>query len=351
MNHARTETDSSAPSRRRLLRTAAAGGAALAATTLPAGTAQAAQKGLTGRRRHGRSPIIAKAQGDAPQIESAKSSRATTELLEGFFAAKSARNPSAAMSFFSRRSTTYIDSTVGWSFPSWQALHDLFAQYMPGWPAQGASYMTRVVGGDTGAIVFFANAPGTFGANELRVAGIVDIRRGSIHRWIDYWDGRHFGTDATNALRLPADQWPSDFGEPAVGEQAHPAMTRASHALVSALRTHDADALDGLLAVDVRFEDLPSHVLVTGRRSTVAYLTGPNASLPYAAHNLSVRHVVGSAVGGGYEWLAPGHQVDHGLVALELDDSGAITRLTSVWDGSRVTAGALSALAAQAIEG
>ncbi|SFF81564.1 hypothetical protein SAMN05216251_13053 [Actinacidiphila alni] len=260
------------------------------------------------------------------------------------------------MSYFSRRSTTYIDATVGWSFPTWQSLHDLFANYMPNWPSRNASTVTRIVGGDSGAVAFFTNKPGVFGASEIRAAGVVDIRNGKIERWVDYWDGRHFGISATDGLRLPQNQWPSDFGERSVGERAHPAMKRTVSTMVRALRTRDADALTGILADDVTFEDLTAHVVVAGRRSVVSYMTGrggnsgtsgPGAVVP---EDLTVRHVVGGAVGGGYEWVSAGGPVPRGVVAVETDGKGAVTRLTSMWDGSLVSASVLTSLGVRSIE-
>ena len=49
---------------------------------------------------------------------------------------------------------------------------------------------------------------------------------GKFVRWVDYWDGRHFGVSATESLRTPPAQFPDDFGESRVGESAAPAMTR-----------------------------------------------------------------------------------------------------------------------------
>ncbi|MFJ3497763.1 nuclear transport factor 2 family protein [Streptomyces sp. NPDC086091] len=325
-------------SRRGLMRGAVLGGALATASVLPAGTSLAA--GLTdGESPYGGGPVAA-----------THSSAFATALLNRFFRAKSARDPQAAMSFFAPGATTYIDATVGWSFTTWQSLYDLFASYMPNWPASGASYMTRIVGGDTGAIVFFTNAAGVFGSSEIRAAAVVDIRGGRVERWVDYWDGRHFGTAETDALRLPGDQWPADFREKTVGERAHPRMRRTVEALAQALRNGDAAALARLFSADVTFEDLTSHVVVRGRRSAVAYLTGGGQRPPGAAADLVVRHTVGSAVGGGYEWLATSGPVHRGLVALELDRQGAVSRFTSVWDGSLVSASVLTSLAVRAIE-
>ena len=54
--------------------------------------------------------------------------------------------------------------------------------------------------------------PELFGG-EMRLISSVDFQNGKIVRWVDYWDGRHFGSALTNSLRTPANQWPVDFGE------------------------------------------------------------------------------------------------------------------------------------------
>jgi hypothetical protein len=41
-----------------------------------------------------------------------------------------------------------------------------------------------------------------------------------------------------------------------------------------------------------------------------------------------------AAQGGGYEWKKKGATVDHGVIALELDQQARISRLTTIWDGS-----------------
>lgn len=75
---------------------------------------------------------------------------------------------------------------------------------------------------------------------------------------------------------------------------------------------------------------------------------GP-AQLPYGP-GASLRHVFGSAQVGGYEWQTAGGPVRNGITALELDGDGAITRLTSVWDVSRMSDAAMMSPAALSIE-
>jgi len=131
------------------------------------------------------------------------------------------------MSFFDRGNTTYVDATLGWKFPTWDSLKALFSKYMPQWPAGARSYQTEVLGDAQGAVMFFTNTPQEFG-HEIRGIAVVDIRNGKFVRWVDYWDGRHFGVSATESLHTPPAQFPADFGESRVGESAAPAMTRYS---------------------------------------------------------------------------------------------------------------------------
>jgi hypothetical protein len=50
-----------------------------------------------------------------------------------------------------------------------------------------------------------------------------------------------------------------------------------------------------------------------------------------------VRHIVGGAAGGGYEWTNPGASAPRDVNAIKLNSRGQIVQLTSIWDGSLVT--------------
>jgi hypothetical protein len=164
---------------------------------------------------------------------------ATDRLFRSFFAAKSAHSPDRTMAFFDPDNTTYIDGTLGWAFPTWASLKALFEQYMPKWPPAARSYPTKILGGDHGATVFFTNTPEEFG-HEIRGIAVVDIRGGQFARWIDYWDGRHFGVTATESLRLPASKFPADFGESKVGQQVPATLQQAVTELSGRLARGDA---------------------------------------------------------------------------------------------------------------
>lgn len=244
------------------------------------------------------------------------------------------------MSYFSRSNVTYIDAALGWGFTSWQQLHDGFTQFMPGWPTGARSYATRIVGDERGAIVFFTDTPGMFGPGEIRAAGAVNVRNGKIVRWVDYWNGRNYGTAQFEKLKVPEESFPADFGESRAGD-ASPLVKWAVRGLTDALRARDLRAVAGYLAEDIVFEDLPSHVVLVGKISVLRFLA--KANLPY--YDARVRHVLN----GGYEWTGEG-PVRRGITALELDKHGRISRLTTMWDGSRISRDTLITLAGAAIE-
>jgi hypothetical protein len=63
-----------------------------------------------------------------------------------------------------------------------------------------------------------------------------------------------------------------------------------------------------------------------------------------------VTHVLGDDMGGGYEWKSASKTVRSGLIALELDARGQISRLSAIWDGARVDDATYLSLIAQAAE-
>ncbi|HWO60503.1 MAG TPA: hypothetical protein VNO31_10780 [Umezawaea sp.] len=153
--------------------------------------------------------------------------------------------------------------------------------------------------------MFFTNTKDLFGPSEMRAAGVVNFnRQGGITRWVDYWDGRHFGTADLDASRLPADRFPPDFKESTVGETAALAVRAASNGLNAALRDGNGTAAAGLFAGDAVFEDVSAHVQVIGPRSIGAYLTATAGTLPYSGPGVAVRHVVGGSGSSAAPWPA-----------------------------------------------
>jgi ketosteroid isomerase-like protein len=277
-------------------------------------------------------PGVAAAAPSLPQTTTAPAG--TDQLFRAFFAAKSAHSPDRTMAFFDPANTTYADGTLGWVFPTWAALKALFEQYMPQWPPAARSYPTAILGGEYGAAVFFTNTPEEFG-HEIRGIAAVDIRGGKFVRWVDYWDGRHFGVAATESLRVPAAQFPADFGESKAGQLVPATLQQTVTQLSASLARGDAQAATAVFAEDGVLEDLALHTEVVGRQSIAGYLGRALASLPYG-QGAAVRHIVGGDGGGAYEWVNSASPVPRGVSAVELNAAGQITRLSSIWDGSLV---------------
>lgn len=326
--------------RRGLLRGAALGGAGIAvASLIPAQSASAASAG---------NGIVF--PGVDIAIDDSHATRDVTLLVRDYLARKSADDLDGMMAFFSHNPVTYIDATLGWLFDNWDTMRTATAGFMANWPKDGKSYPTRVLGDTTSAILFFTDTAGLFGPSEIRAAGVVNFSDRKITRQIDYWHGRHFGISNTAKLRVPANEFPTDFRESTVGETAAYTMKNVVHDLAQALLDGDGASAADLFGPGAVFEDIPAHVQIVGPRSIGSYLTDAASLLPYAGGGTAIRHIVGSAVGGGYEWAASDGPVPRGVIALELDGWGKITRLTAMWDGSLVDDSTLIALSGKAIE-
>lgn len=269
-------------------------------------------------------------------------------LLTGFFAVKSAHDPARTMSYFSQQKLAYIDGTLGLSFYTWQDLDAYFAKAMPTWAPSGRSYPVRILGDTTSALVLYTDTPELFG-HEIRTISAVNFEQGKIVRLLDYWDGRHFGINNTANFRVPANQFPQDFKESTVGETASPTMRSVVANLAQAFATNNATAAAQLFTADAVFEDLTLHAQIIGQLAITGYLQRALPQLPYGSQS-AIRHVVGSASGGGYEWTSSMGAVPRGAIGLELDQQGQISRLTAVWDGSLLDDAAFTQQLALTIE-
>ncbi len=260
------------------------------------------------------------------------------KFFHSFFTAKSRYDVAATMNHFSKTRLTYIDATLGWPFYTYDALKDVFAQYMPRWPPSGLSYPTRILGGDRSALVAFTDMPELFGA-EIRILAAVDIKDGKVIRWIDYWDGRNFGAELAAKMRTPADKFPTDFKESTVPDNAAPIIRAVAGKLQAALAGNDAKGAAALFSGDAVYDDVTLRTQVLGRLAIERYFGRALAKLPAGAGS-SMLHVVGGDMGGGYEWqAAPAYRasVRRGISAIALDQDGKITRLTTVWDGAMIS--------------
>jgi hypothetical protein len=283
-----------------------------------------------------------------PALDSSHATRELTSLITSYLRDKSTRDADLMMTHFDRDTLFYGDATVGSVTAGWTTLRNFFAQFMPTWGAGAVSYPTRVIGDARSAMILFADSPQLLG-HEVRIIAPVDFWRGKIVREVDYWDGRHFGIAATDQLHVPPAQVPDDFGESVVTDQSSPVLRLTVAALHAAFSAGDAAAATALFTSDAVFEDLTLHTAIVGVPAIGPYLDRSLALLPYGP-GTAVRHTVGSARGGGYEWTKKGAQVERGVIAIELDQQARITRLTTVWDGSLVEDTTITALLAATIE-
>jgi hypothetical protein len=140
---------------------------------------------------------------------SATSASALPAVLGRFFETKTSCDVEGTMSYFSPNLASYIDATLGWDFGSYDALKAVFEQYMPGWAPPARSYATRILAGDTSALVHLTDTPELFGG-ELRILAAIDVADGKIVCWVDYWDSSAFDTDLYTQFRArPAPSRPT----------------------------------------------------------------------------------------------------------------------------------------------
>jgi len=260
------------------------------------------------------------------------------EFFDSFFTAKSRHEVDATMNHFSTTTLTYIDATLGWPLYTHDALKHVFMQYMPKWPPSGLSYPTLILGDEHSALVAFTDTPELFGG-EIRALAAIDIKDGEVIRWIDYWDGRHFGADLAAKLRTPADKFPTDFKESMAPDNAAPTIRAVAGKLHGAFASDDAKGAAALFSSDAVYEDMTLHTRMRGRLAIERYLGRALSKLPAGAGS-SLLHVVGGDRGGGYEWqAAPAYRatVRRGITALTLDHDSKITFLTTVWDGAMIS--------------
>jgi hypothetical protein len=252
--------------------------------------------------------------------------------LDTFFATKTACDLDGTMSYFAPDMASYIDATLGWDFDSHEALKDVFTQYMPNWAPPARSYATKILPGEASALVHMVDTPELFGG-ELRILAAIDFADGKIVRWVDYWDSSAFDDGLYGQFRTPADSFPTDFKDDQVPTVAAPELVEAATALQRAFGAADAAAAHDLLHTDVVLVDMALRAQVIGRIETVAYLDRVLDQVPYGRSS-ELRHVVGGAGGGGFEWTAADGLV--GITAVERDADGLVTRITSVYDSRQL---------------
>jgi hypothetical protein len=292
---------------------------AVLALSLPA--AQAAEKTRRAER--------ARPAETLPYPDVADTSHATPEavkVLTAFFVAKSEHKPADLMSHFATEDVLYIDASSGNSWPTWDALNQIFTTLMPDMKPEALSYPLRILGDQHSALVYFEDTPELFG-KELRILGAVSFDdQGHIIRWMDYWDGRSSQRKTAISATYPTD-FHDDVGN-ATGRIADKVM-----AVQGAFSAGDARGAALQFSNDAVFEDMALHTQVLGRLQIERYLSRVLGRVPYSGASASVAHVVGGELGGGYEWhAADGFPQKRGNTAIELDKQGRISRLTVVYD-------------------
>lgn len=278
-------------------------------------------------------------------IDVSAASPELTAFMTAFFTAKTARDVGATMAFFSPALVTYIDAVLGWDLAGYDAVEAIFADYMPKWPATARSYPTRIVGDmQGGAFIAFTDTPELFGG-ELRILAALDFKDGKIIRWIDHWDSRGW-PNAYGIAKSPL----ADYREAAVPAAADARLADTATRLFAMLGTGAVDEANGLLADDVVLEDMALRAQLIGRTAVQAYLSRALPGLPYGP-GVTVRHVTGSASGGAIEWTpSAGAPVRTGVTGVVLGTDGAITRLTTVYDGALYDKAQVAAMAASVLD-
>jgi len=282
-----------------------------------------------------------------PEVaDTSHASNAATSFFHGYFIAKSQHNATSWLTFFHSSKLIYYDATLGIAFGSNRSQFEtVLPTITQTWTEESRSYPLRILGDTTSAVVHLVDTPGMFGGEGRGIAA-VDFLDGKVTRQVDYWDGR--GNSLVDGA-VPDNQYPDALGLDTVGEQAPPVMNEVARELNDALAKGNATKVAALFSADGIFEDMTLRSRLEGRFAIERYLQRALSLLPYGP-GTTVSHVLGSVQGGGYEWRNSGKVVRNGLTSLELDSNGEITRLTALWDGSRINATAIQALAVLSVE-
>jgi hypothetical protein len=330
--------DQQGTSRRTVLRAGAAAGTAVALGTaglFAAGTGRAAAS--AGGGTEGGLPF------PPSTLDTSHCTPEVAALFRGFFAAKSKHDTAGMMACFSRTNTAYLDACLGVALTSWQAINSEFSTFTK-LPAAAVSYPLRIVGDARSAAIEFTDTPAFFGQEIRALSAVTFDGDQKITRWVDYWDGR--SSLIPNKI---ASTYPTDFRDS--GQKADPAVARAATKLQAAFAAGDAAAAVTLMSADVVHEDLAAHTRVRGQIQAQRYYTRALGRLPYGPGAALIR-AEGSSQGGGYEWKAApvAAPMRRGHTCIELDQAGAISRVTAVYDSSLLSYPAYQALVGLAAE-
>jgi hypothetical protein len=292
--------------------------------------------------------VSAKQPGFAAARADLDVSHATPEFADfmvSYMAARSSGDVNTILEHFNRSETVYLDQPFNAAHVNFDEVRAIFAK-IQGFATPGfRTYPTKVLGDTRSGVVFFTDEASEAG-HEVNVVSAVNLENGLIKRQVDYSDIRHFTRAAAKGFVEPEPI--KNFEESIVGEVASVEIKRVATALAQALAAQDSAGAAALFASDATFDDLTLHTEVFGTISLQLFFDRALSDLPYGAGS-TLAHVVGNALGGGYEWNSSG-QVPRGIVALELDGRGLISRASAMWNGALVTADALRRLLAFTIE-
>lgn len=174
------------------------------------------------------------------------------------------------------------------------------------------------------------------------------MKGGKVVRWVDYWDSNTVPSELDTQFRTPAAKFPKDFKDAAVGEHASTRITGVVRRLQDALAKGDAATTSALFSSEAVLEDRTLRTQIVTRSAIDRYLARAANQVPYAS-GARIRHIVGGDFGGGYEWVSASGG-DHGVIALELDGAGLITRASVLYDGRKFTRADRARLVALALE-
>jgi ketosteroid isomerase-like protein len=282
-------------------------------------------------------------------VDTRHANKEAVDLFNRVFAAKSRHDCNATMEFISCDLSVYADATLGWELNGYDALKEVWAQYMPTW-GEGKSYPTRILGevnGGTGSVmVEFTDTPELFGG-DMRVLGAVDVVRGKITRWADYWDSAAYdGKRFAKLKRPPVDPPPALRSKPAATSAR---IRDVSSKLVERLSQGDTEGAAALFSYDGVFEDRCMNATIVGFPAIKRYLARVIHKSPFG-RGVKLGHVVGGDAGGGFEWASSSSPVKTGAAALSFNAQGQITRASIVYDSRDFSATSRNELAALTLE-
>ncbi|KAI0442739.1 hypothetical protein F4803DRAFT_575165 [Xylaria telfairii] len=280
-------------------------------------------------------PRIADTSHASPQL---------VQLMTSYYTAKTLYQVDKWAAFFDPNLAVYADTTLGLVL-SQPNLKPSLGQFVQTWHPNGKSYPLKIIGDTHGAIIIFVNTPELFG-DEIRVITCLDFKDGKVLRQVDHWDGRR---NVLSGQRVPDDQYPKDFAYELSLNNTNNLLGSVVQKLQTALSEGNTASAVDLLSYDAVLEDHSLRTRIEGRLAIRRYFDRALSSVPYGAGS-SLRHVVGSAQGGGYEWVDNSTIRRTGITAVELNCDGLITQLTTVWDTLKTTDGSLKELAELSLE-